>query len=420
MTKDGNPPCKKRGRLRGGFSTGTAAVAAAQAAFRCLTAGCAPESVAVRLPSGIYLAVKINWSRVEGETASASVIKDGGDDPDVTNGAEIRARVRILRGCSVNCTHQERGEGIHLIAGRGVGVVTKAGLPVLPGEPAVNPVPRQMLADNLCRELMNADPAVFCSAGFDLPAGERSVFIPFVPAPDEKLFFRTPAEHSSSPSCYSIVVEIEVPRGEELAVHTLNPRLGIVGGISILGTTGTVKPFSHQAYQETIQAALSVAASNGCGSVILSTGGKSERFAREKLPGEPVEAFIQMADFFAYAVREARRFGFKRIIHSVFFGKAVKMAQGHPYTHAHSIPMELRFLAEIAEKFGYEPDFCLQLAAANTARHALEIMGRESTTGIVRAVAEHAVRQSSRLAGDGIEVRLLLFDFNGNLLADVK
>ena len=143
----------------------------------------------------------------------------------------------------------------------------------------------------------------------------------------------------------SILVEIEVPRGEELARHTLNPRLGILGGISILGTTGIVKPFSNEAYEQTIQAALSVAASSACGTVVLSTGGKSERFARDLFQELPPEAFVQIADFFSFAVKEARRFGFTRIIHSLFFGKAIKMAQGHPYTHAHSVPLDLDFLA---------------------------------------------------------------------------
>ena len=139
----------------------------------------------------------------------------------------------------------------------------------------------------------------------------------------------------------SILVEIEVPKGEELAKHTLNPRLGILGGISILGTTGIVKPFSNEAYEQTIQAALSVAASSACGTVVLSTGGKSERFARDLFKELPPEAFVQVADFFSFAVREARRFGFTRIIHSLFFGKAIKMAQGtslytRPFSAAHT------------------------------------------------------------------------------------
>lgn len=416
--RDAHSSEKRRGRLRKGFSTGSAAVAASLAALRRLTTGIVPGVVAVRLPSGIYLPVRIDWCRIEGKTCIAAVTKDGGDDPDITHGAEIRARVRMLRECSVSPMQRKmNGEGILLTAGRGVGVVTKAGLPVAPGEPAVNPVPRQMLVDNLQRELTNGVEKGLFSAECE-PASERTIFIPFNPV-SEEVQSLSHGEFRPKAPC-SIAVEIEAPRGEELARHTLNPRLGIVGGISILGTTGIVKPFSHQAYQETIQAALSVAAASGCDSVILSTGGKSERFARKELPGLPAEAFIQIADFFAFAVKESCGFGFKRIIHSVFFGKAVKMAQGHPYTHAHSIPMELQFLARIAEQFGCERDFCLQLAAANTARHALEMLQFAGRNDIVGAVAEHARTQSAGLAGEGIEVRVLLFDFNGELLADVK
>ena len=339
-------PANKRSRLRCGFSTGTAAAAAAKAALRRLITGSCGGAVAVRLPSGVYLAVPVASTGIDGKTACASVIKDGGDDPDVTNGAEIKARVCILRHRPDSIRHNDdlcsRPE-ILLVAGKGVGLVTKPGLPVAPGEPAINPVPRQELSENITLELLlsenlhlepiftsSSDPSVLASLA-DKPA----LHLPFY------------AEEGLDGTLgrvgdLSILVEIEVPKGEELARHTLNPRLGILGGISILGTTGIVRPFSNEAYEQTIQAALSVAASSACGTVVLSTGGKSERFARDLFQELPPEAFVQIADFFSFAVREARRFGFTRIIHSLFFGKAIKMAQGHPYTHAHSVPLTSR------------------------------------------------------------------------------
>lgn len=409
---------KRKARLRCGFSTGTAATAAAQAALRHILTGLEPKVVAVRLPFGIYLPVPIEWSRLEGDSATASVIKDAGDDPDVTNGAEIRAKVRIL----VN-PGNEHGQAkkptqvIRLFAGRGVGEVTKEGLPVPPGEPAINPVPRQMLADNLGRELMLvSDEDVMklraaCNENYR-PAPslcvEPAVILPLYPD-----------EGNEALTKISLEVEIEVPKGEELAKHTLNPRLGILGGISILGTTGIVKPVSHEAYEETIRAALSVAAAGRCGRVILSTGGKSEKFSRDVFPGEPPEAFVQIADFFAFAVKEALRFGFKRIVHSVFFGKAIKMAQGHSYTHAHSVPMELAYLAHLSEKSGHDADFCRELASANTARHAFEMLRGRGAHEIFEEVAKAALGKSAEFAGEGVEVRLLLFDYNGYLLADV-
>jgi cobalt-precorrin-5B (C1)-methyltransferase len=134
----------------------------------------------------------------------------------------------------------------------------------------------------------------------------------------------------------------------------------------------------------------------------------------------PPEAFVQIADFFSFAVREARRFGFSRIVHSLFFGKAIKMAQGHPYTHAHSVPLDLDFLAGIAQSLGHDAAHCRELASANTARHALQIIAAEGSHDIIESIARRAAAQSARLAGEGARIRLLLFDYDGRLLADVK
>ncbi len=403
MSEDRPGRGSRKKRLRCGFSTGTAAVAAAMAALRGIMTGTAPRSIAVRLPSGIYLPVAIAESSVEAGAARVSVIKDGGDDPDITHRAAIGVRVRVLPAAS------GVAGGVRLVAGPGVGVVTRRGLPVPPGEPAINPVPRRMFADNLCRELEESGVQAVLqkTSGTRENGGRPSAFVAFDP----------PCVREAA----GVVVEVtvEVPKGEELAVHTLNPRLGIVGGISILGTTGIVKPFSNEAYEETIRAALSVAASGGCGTVVLSTGGKSERFAMEVLPDLQAEAFVQVADFFAFAVREARRFGFRRIVHSVFFGKAVKMAQGMEYTHARSGPLDVELLAQIARDRGREDTLCRELASANTARHALEIIEEHGASEIVAAVAAMAVERSVRVAGGDADVRLLLFGYGGGLLADV-
>ncbi len=440
--------------LRSGFSSGTAATAAAIAALRRLITGTSADAVAVRLPSGVYLAVPVALCNVYEGTACASVIKDGGDDPDVTNGAEIRARVGVFRHTRGNISR----EGVDLpdivvFAGRGIGMVTKPGLPALPGEPAINPVPRQMLSENITLELLRSDK-------FELEEFLRKVSDPVEGVDPGDPFHWTreesperqapqrPALHlplygaanevggrkseDVASNCklqrllsltdkLSIMIEIEAPKGEELARRTLNPRLGITGGISILGTTGLVRPFSHEAYEQTIQAAFSVAASNCCSdTVVLSTGGKSERFAKERFPELPPEAFVQIADFFSFAVREAVKLGFSRIIHSIFFGKAVKMALGHPYTHAHAAPMDLELLAALARSLGHDDDHCVKLASANTARHALDIIADKGSYDIVEAIARKAVEQSSRLAGGASRIRLLLFDYDGNLLADVK
>ncbi|HIJ76136.1 MAG TPA: cobalt-precorrin-5B (C(1))-methyltransferase [Deltaproteobacteria bacterium] len=423
----GNPSRSgsKRGRLRCGFSTGTAAAAAAKAALRHLITGVCADAVAVRLPSGVYLAVPVAWSTTQGGTACASVIKDGGDDPDITNGAEIRATVSILRHGPEQAGRAEcDSPAILLVAGKGVGLVTKPGLPVAPGEPAINPVPRQMLSENITLELMRSENSDFeplflnCS---DMAVSASRGTRTDKPALHLPLYAKTgPVETFKRANNFSVMVEIEVPRGEELSRYTLNPRLGILGGISILGTTGLVKPFSNEAYEQTIQAAISVAASNDCGAMVLSTGGKSERFAMGLLPELPPEAFVQIADFFSFAVRKARLYGFSRIIHSIFFGKAIKMAQGHPYTHAHSVPLDLDFLAGIAHSLGHDAAHCRELASANTARHALEIIAAKGSYNVLESVAQRAALQSARLAGEGAGIRLFLFDYDGRLLADVK
>lgn len=397
-----NRSAGKKGGLRYGFSTGTAASAAAIAALRRLATGSCPDAVSVRLPSGDSLLVPVSWSAEEGVFGLASVVKDAGDDPDITNEAEIRARLCFLRP-------DEAGAGIVLLGGKGVGRVTKPGLPVSPGEPAINPVPRRMIAENLSNELAALEKSGFEPAFAD-PAGlDQALRLPF----------QTDEINSSRPGV-SILVEIEVPKGKELAARTLNPRLGIVGGISILGTTGIVRPFSNEAYEETIRAALSVAASSGLKTVVLSTGGKSEKFAAGLLPELPPEAFVQIADFFSFAVKEARAFGFSRIVHSLFFGKAVKTAQGHPYTHAHTVPLDLDFLAGVARGLGHDDAHCNELSSANTARHALEIITAEGSYDIVESIARKAARQSAKIAGEGKTIRVLLFDYGGRLLADIE
>ncbi|MDR3557721.1 MAG: cobalt-precorrin-5B (C(1))-methyltransferase CbiD [Syntrophobacteraceae bacterium] len=429
---DGGKSTQSPPGLRSGFSSGTAATAAAVAALRCLISGASADTIAVRLPSGVYLAVPVARCTVHDGTAWASVIKDGGDDPDVTNGAEIRAGVTLWGHPDSKPAQELKRREIVLLAGRGIGTVTKPGLPALPGEPAINPVPRQMLAENITLELLRSVKSEFeealrktsspgqrrqaqggISGEVEAAAGKSALRLPLHEAANDSRVFDPPHD-------FSIMVEIEAPKGEELARRTLNPRLGIIGGISILGTTGLVRPFSHEAYEQTIQAALSVAASNRCDTAVLSTGGKSERFARQRFPELPSEAFVQIADFFSFAVRESVRLGFAGIIHSIFFGKAVKMAMGHPYTHAHSAPMDLEFLALLARSLGHDDELCAKLAVANTARHALDIIADRGSRDIIESVARKAAEQSASLAGGASRIRLLLFDYDGKLLAEAK
>ncbi|MGC9196412.1 MAG: cobalt-precorrin-5B (C(1))-methyltransferase CbiD [Syntrophobacteraceae bacterium] len=422
-----------RGRpaLRTGFSSGTAAAAAAVAALRYLISGTSARAIAVKLPSGLYLGVPVETCSLRDCVASAFVIKDGGDDPDVTNGAQIIAKVALLRNDPEKmCGKNPQPPQIILCAGKGIGTVTKPGLPALPGEPAINPTPRQMISENISLELLRL--ATFELEGLQ----DKACDVSDTSLCAEKAALRLPLNANAKAKTvlgpagtFSLLIEIEAPRGEELAKRTLNPRLGITGGLSILGTTGIVRPFSHEAYEQTIHAAFSVASSTCAKTVVLSTGGKSEKLARQRFPELGPEAFVQIADFFSFAVREAVMLGFSRIIHSVFFGKAVKMALGYPYTHAHAAPMDLQFLAATARSLGHKEQLCQRLSLANTARHGLDIIAEDGSFDIVEKIARTAVEQSVRVADEAsraavasqsapIRIRLLLFDYDGNLLAE--
>ncbi len=355
--------------LRLGFSTGTAAAAAAAGAlYEMLQLPC-PEAVAVPIPDGRRLVIHLSRHTLMGRTGEGVVIKDAGDDPDVTHGAEIGARIRRLDdGGSV--------EEILLLGGEGVGRVTKPGLPVKVGEPAINPVPRRMI---------------------------RKVV--------RKLW-----EQLAGPEPLRVAVEIFVPRGEELARHTLNPRLGILGGISILGTTGLVKPFSHAAYRATILAGLRVAQAAGLTTVVLSTGGKSEEAARRQLPGLPEEACIQMGDYVRFALGQAGRMKFSRVIVAAFFGKAVKMAQGLPNTHASQGMVDLRDLGRSVQEITGNSHLAQTVAQANTARQALELLQAAQAVGVVFRVGEGMLRHLRDFVGPGPHLEGIILDSGGQPL----
>jgi cobalt-precorrin-5B (C1)-methyltransferase len=360
---------RRKRKLREGFTTGTAAAAAAKSALQLLLTGSPLNPISVTLPEGRVLSISLHRSLLEEHTALCSVIKDGGDDPDVTHGAEVGARVRIVG----NATGRTR---ITFKAGAGVGRVTKPGLPVKVGEPAINPVPRQMIQWAVAEVLDD------CGA--------------------EK--------------ARGLEVEVFVTNGETLAKKTLNRRLGIVGGLSILGTTGIVRPLSHQAYRETILAAFSVAKAAGS-EVVLSTGGKSERFARRLLSNLAEESFVQIADFYGFSLKAAAKLGFDKVTHSVFIGKLVKMAMGLHYTHASRGNMDLGILTNIARKTGSSKAVIERLATANTARHALEIMQETKVAEkIIPMLSARAIEVSRTHSQRELDIHLLLFDYNGQVI----
>jgi cobalt-precorrin-5B (C1)-methyltransferase len=362
-------PPRPRKELRQGFATGTAAAAAAQGALYELLRRPCPDQVEVTLPGGGSLSIPLNRHGRHGTRGEAVVVKDAGDDPDVTNGAEIGARVWRLEAPGA-------GEDIMLSGGEGVGRVTKPGLPVAVGEPAINPVPRRMIR----REL-------------------RQVWDEICPGEPPQLR-----------------VEIFVPRGEELARHTLNPRLGIVGGISILGTTGLVKPFSHQAYRATIASSLRVAQAAGVKRIVYSTGGKSEEHLKVLLPALPEEAFIQMGDYVRFALKVAAHMGFSEITAGAFFGKALKIAQGFGHTHASRGLADLKALGRWSLDRTGDAALAQAVAGANTARQALELLTAAGAGGVVAQVGAKMLTALRKYAGPGPELGAVMLDFDGSPL----
>ncbi|MHA3915526.1 cobalt-precorrin-5B (C(1))-methyltransferase [Halovulum sp. GXIMD14793] len=338
--------------LRTGFTTGACATAAAKAAATALLGGGFPNPVQITLPRGQTPEFPLaevdqgdGWTRV-------SVQKDAGDDPDVTHGALIVATVR--RG----------GPGVRFLAGEGVGTVTRPGLPIPPGEPSINPVPRQMITQAL--EEVAAKAGVQC--GFE--------------------------------------VELSVPGGEALAKRTWNPRLGIEGGISILGTTGIVRPFSCAAWIASIHRGIDVARAGGLRHVVGATGATSEKVAQARF-GLPDHAMLDMGDFAGGMLKYLAKHPVERLTIAGGFGKMTKLAQGALDLHSSRSQVDFAALAVMAEDTA--------IAQANTAAHALEIAGRSLAADVARAAQQIACRA---LGSAPIEVDTLIIDRAGTIIAE--
>ena len=362
---------------RTGYTTGSCAAAAARAALRAVSLQGAVRDVEIILPKGSTITIPIRKCEFAEGSARCVVIKDGGDDPDVTHGAEIIVDLLVT---------DEPGT-IGIDGGRGVGTVTKPGLGLETGRPAINPVPKRMIRQNLAEE---GAPAFWAAHGAR--------------------------------------VVISVPRGRELAPKTDNPRLGIIGGISILGTSGIVIPFSTAAYAASIRQGLDVAAAMGEDTVVLTTGGRSEEFARRELRELPDHCFVQMGDFVGYTVREcAKRAGrFRKVYVVGFIGKLAKMATGVRQTHVKGSKVDMKFLAGLAAEAGASDEITDMIRKANTARHVAEIISRtESAEGFFGLVCRNVHGQMVRHARqprqpDGLAIEVVLFGFDGGILARTK
>jgi cobalt-precorrin-5B (C1)-methyltransferase len=312
---------KKDGELRAGFTSGTCVTAAVKACFIALAEGAFPKSIEVFLPHGEQTRFRIFPEWISEKSAACTVIKNGGDDPDVTHGKEI--------GCELKLTHQN---GIRFLQGKGVGKVTLPGLQVAVGEPAINPVPRKMITEAL--ETLAAEYEM--DTGFEVK--------PFV------------------------------PEGEALAKQTFNPRVGVVGGISIIGTSGKVKPYSNEAFLSTIKYQMSVAYNSGCEEVVLTSGKRSENRLRSEFSYLPDTAFIHFGNLVGDSVKLAVQQGITKINLALMLGKAVKLAEGNLDTHSKNVQFNPAFLAQIASECGYYDDIVSQIGKLQIANAIFPIL----------------------------------------------
>jgi cobalt-precorrin-5B (C1)-methyltransferase len=349
--------------LRRGWTTGTCATAATRAAYEALVTGECPDPVEVELPGRARVSFAVaSFETFEGG-ATAGIVKDAGDDPDVTHGALIKATVRA----------GAPGSGVSFVAGEGVGTVTKAGLPIPPGEPAINPVPREMMRKAV-REVMER----FGATG-------------------------------------DVVVEISIPGGEALAARTLNGRLGILGGLSILGTTGIVIPYSCAAWIHSIHRGIDVARASGLDHIAGSTGSTSE-IAVQKLHGLPEPALIDMGDFVGGMLKYAKRHPVPRITIAGGFAKMTKLGQGLLDLHSGAGSVDRIWLSELLRDAEAPGDLVELCRDANT---ALLVLREAEKRGIPvgEFVAKAAWKTAARvLDGSSIALDVAVFDREGKIV----
>ncbi len=343
--------------LRRGWTTGACAAAASRAAYEALLTGVFPDPVEIVLPGGQRPQFALALTDLGGDFARAGIVKDAGDDPDVTHGALVIATVR----------RAPAGSGILFRAGEGVGTVTRPGLPLPPGEPAINPIPRVMI--------------------------------------------RTALESVSRPC--DVIVEISIPNGAKIAERTLNARLGIVGGLSILGTTGIVIPFSCSAWIHSIHRGVDVARAEHLRHIAGATGSTSEA-AVQRLHGLPETALIDMGDFVGGMLKYVRRHPVQDVTVAGGVAKISKLGQGLLDLHSRRGEVDLSWLAKVAEG---PSSLANEIATANTAMQAFELAGAAGVN-LAATVANAAWATAAKALGEGAErLEIVVFDRQGGLLA---
>ncbi|MDD2953019.1 MAG: cobalt-precorrin-5B (C(1))-methyltransferase CbiD [Parabacteroides sp.] len=396
--------------LKSGYTTGACATAAAKAALLALLSRKEQAESQITLPSGEMISLPVSETRWEDDSATCVVIKESGDDPDVTNHCAITVSVRVFLGGkesfhgenksftkgkqefllretkvspkgnkSFSLVKQkfllgetpETSERIIFKAGKGVGTVTLPGLGLEIGGPAINVTPRKMI---------------------------RQELIPLLPSPDS-----------------IAIVTVSVPDGEELAKRTFNPRLGIVGGISIIGTSGIVRPFSTDAFIASIRKEASVAKAIGCETLVINSGAKSERYLRSLYASLPPQAFVHYGNFIGETLKIAADLGFKQVVLGIMIGKAVKLAEGFLDTHSKKVVMNKAFLQDLAKEAKCEEATVDGINRITLARELWELLTEKEQKRFFPLLSQKCKSYCAPILPDG-ELTLLLISEEGNVL----
>lgn len=355
--------------LKTGYTTGTCATAATKAALTSLLTGEPQTEISITLPNGEWVKIPIYSTLITDGEVSCSVIKNAGDDPDITNGHTITSTVRLSN------THRS----VHFLRGKGVGKVTLPGLGLEIDGPAINKTPRMMMKREIFKVMRHYQDRL----------------------PEQAL--KT-----------GIDVTISVPNGEEIAKKTFNPKLGIVGGISIIGTSGIVKPFSSDAFIASIRREMQVAKALGCTHVVINSGAKSERFVRQQYPDLLPQAFIHYGNFIGETIKISTELGFKKLTMGIMIGKAVKLAEGSLDTHSKKVVMDKEFLIQIALGAGCTDETIEAIRNITMARQLWDIIS-EKESPFFTLILQKCYDACKPLFIDG-DLEIFLINEGGNII----
>lgn len=368
--------------LKSGYTTGACATAAAKAALLALLSRKEQTESQITLPSGEQITLPVAYTEWAGCSATCTVIKESGDDPDVTNHSRIRVTVQLsldASGCAKPMAQEEYWQEtesddtgrVIFQAGEGVGTVTLPGLGLKVGGPAINATPRKMI---------------------------RQELIPLLPSPDSVA-----------------IVTVSVPGGEELAKRTFNPKLGIIGGISIIGTSGIVRPFSSDAFIASIRKEASVAKAIGCETLVINSGAKSERYLRSLYASLPPQSFVHYGNFIGETLKIAADLGFKQVILGIMIGKAVKLAEGFLDTHSKKVVMNKGFLQDVAKEAKCEEATVDAINRITLARELWELLAEKEQNRFFPLLLQKCKSYCAPILPDG-ELTLLLISEEGKVL----